>query len=333
MKVRWFRSLTRLSLLGAGVSCIVGLQAQDSIQFSSVLRLTNNEVALSLSAPTGINYRIDSATNLSSWNGLVTLPISTTTSLQLTDSAAPYLDARFYRAAQLTGSNIFTGDHIPTTNGDVVVHPVGHAAFVMQWNGKTIINDPTEGGAAYTNNFPRPDLMLVSHEHTDHFSAATIAAVRGSNSLIILPQSVFNMLSIPQRTNAIVLTNGMSTNVLEIQVEAIPAYDIPGPGNHPRGRDNGYVLTLGGERIYITGDTDNTPEMLALTNIDVAFVCMNSSFTMTALQATNAVRAFRPKVVYPYHFRESNGTTPNPPVFKQWLGTDLGIEVRLRKWY
>jgi L-ascorbate metabolism protein UlaG (beta-lactamase superfamily) len=131
------------------------------------------------------------------------------------------------------------------------------------------------------------------------------------------------------RNNTIVLTNGASTNVLGIHIEAVPAYNA----NHALGSGNGYVLTIGGKRLYMAGDTGNTPEMRALTNIDVAFLCMNLPFTMSVSDATNAVRAFRPKVVYPYHYRNQGGDTANAATFKQWLGTDLGVEVRLRKWY
>jgi L-ascorbate metabolism protein UlaG (beta-lactamase superfamily) len=329
MKTQWFRSLAGLCLLSTCVGWLVWLHAQDSLEFTSIQRLTNNEIALTLNAPTGINYRIDTTTNLPGWEGLVTLPTSTSTSLQHTDSAAPYLDARFYRAAQLTGSNILTGDHLVTTNGDVVIHPIGHATFVMSWNGKMIYNDPTNGVTAY-QSFPKADLILLSHTHTDHFSTATIDAVRNSNAVIIASQTVYNSLTAAQKTNTVVLGYGASTNVMGLNVEAVYAFN----SNHsPLGFGNGYVLTVGGKRIYVSGDTGNATEIRALTNIDVAFVCINQPYTMTVTDATNAVRAFRPKVVYPYHYRDSTGTTTNAANFKQRLGSDLGIEVRLRKWY
>lgn len=307
---------------------MVWLHAQQAPQFTGIQRLTNKEIALTLNAPTGLNYRIDAATNPPVWNALITLPARSTTSLQHTDSAAPYLNARYYRAEQLTGTNVFTGDHLATTNGDVVIHPIGHASFVMQWQGKTIYNDPTNGAAPYLG-LPRADLILVSHTHGDHFSSNTIDAVRGSNAVIIAPQLVYNALTAAQKAIAIVLTNGALTNVMGLTVEAVPAYNT----NHPRGEGNGYVLTIGGQRLYVSGDTGNTLEMRQLPSIDVAFVCMNQPFTMTVNEATNAVRAFRPKVVYPYHYRDQSGTVTNATVFKQRLGTDLGIEVRLRKWY
>jgi L-ascorbate metabolism protein UlaG (beta-lactamase superfamily) len=201
----------------------------------------------------------------------------------------------------------------------------------MSWNGKTIYNDPTNGAPPYTA-FARADLILVSHEHGDHMSSTTIEAV-GSNAVIVVPPYVYtNNLSVAQRTRAIQLPNGASTNILDMNIYALPATNA----NHPPGRGNGYVLTIADKRIYISGDTGNTSHMRGLTNIDVAFLCMNRPFTMTVSEATNAVRAFRPKVVYPYHYRDSStfgDATTNAAFFKQQLGTDLGIEVRLRKWY
>jgi L-ascorbate metabolism protein UlaG (beta-lactamase superfamily) len=147
--------------------------------------------------------------------------------------------------------------------------------------------------------------------------------------VIVVPQAVYNSLTTVQKTLAVILTNGASTNLLGLTVQAVPAYNA----NHALGSGNGYVVTIGGRRIYASGDTGNISEMRALQDIDVAFVCINQPFTMTVNEATNAVRAFRPKVVYPYHYRDQSGTVTNAAAFKQRLGNDLGIEVRLRKWY
>jgi len=333
MKTRSLRLLAALVLIGTCAGWFAWLHAQQAPLFTGIQPLTNKEARLILSASTGRSYRIEATTNVTDWAGLFTFPTNVTTSLQHTDSAAPYLPVRYYRAAQLTGSNIVSGDHLPTTNGDVILHPLFHASFVMQWNGKVIYNDPDDDPAYLPTyqGLPRADLVLVSHDHGDHMSSSQIDAVRGPNALIIAPPYVYNNnLSAAQRLSAIALTNGASTNVLNLTVEAVPAYNTP---NHTPGRGNGYILTLGGKRIYISGDTGNTTNMQALANIDVAFICMNQSFTMNASAATNAVRAFRPKIVYPYHYRENGGAMTNAPLFKQWLGTDLGIEVRLRKWY
>jgi L-ascorbate metabolism protein UlaG (beta-lactamase superfamily) len=332
MKTRRFRLLAALGLCVACTGWLAWVHAQTAPQFTGILPLTNKETRLTLTAPVGRSYRIDATTNVSEWSGLVTFPTNIATSLQHTDSAAPYLPVRFYRAAQLTGANIVSGDHLATADGDAIIHPLFHASFVMQWHGKVIYNDPDDD-PAYVSTYlglPKADLVLVSHDHGDHMSSSQIDAVRGPGALIIAPPFVYsNSLTVAQRATAIALTNGASTNVLGMTIEAIPAYN----SNHPPGRGNGYVLTLGGKRIYISGDTGDTTNLQALANIDVAFICMNQSFTMNASAATNAVRAFRPKIVYPYHYRENGGAMTNAPLFKQWLGTDLGIEVRLRKWY
>jgi L-ascorbate metabolism protein UlaG (beta-lactamase superfamily) len=293
--------------------------------------LPNREVVLTASAATNTNHRIDAASNLSNWETLVTLPAPVGSLIQHTDSAAPWAESRFYRVAQLENADAFTGDHLATTNGDVVIHPLFHASLVLKWNNVVIYNDPDDD-SAYQSTYqglPKADLILVSHTHGDHFSAAQIEAVRDADTVIVAPAAVYSSLTAAQRAQAVPLANGASTNLLGLTVSAVPAYNA----NHPVGAGNGYVLTIGGRRIYLSGDTGNTAEMRALPDIDVAFLCMNQPFTMTVNDATNAVRAFRPKVVYPYHYRDQNGSTANAATFKQLLGTDTGVEVRLRKWY
>ena len=292
-------------------------------QFTGIERLTNREILLKLSVPAGIHYRIEAATNLPQWNGLATL--QSTGVNNYADSAAPYLGQRFYRAANLGGTAPLTGDHLATANGDLVIHPVDHASFVMSWNGTTIYNDPVGASTRYTG-LARANLILISHGHQDHFSPTTLNSVTGATCVIIAPRAVTNSMSAALRALTIVLTNGGSATVGGILIDAIPAYNTNN-ANHPLGTGNGYVLTLGGKRIYMAGDTEDVPEMRALQNIDVAFVPMNS-FTMSVASAASAVREFRPKIVYPYHY-----STSDVNLFKSLVGTDLGIEVRLRKWY
>lgn len=311
--------------VGLGLGLFAG-PIQADPQFTAIQLLTNKEIALTLAATTGSVYRIDAATNLPAWTPLVSVT-GAVVSLQHTDSASPYLSSRFYRAEQLGSTNILLGDYLSTTNGDVIIQPRFHATFVMSWNGKMIYNDPDDG-ISYAG-LPKADLILLSHTHADHFNTATIDAVRGAGATIIASQSVYNSLTAAQKTLATVLAYGASTNVMELNVQAVPAYN----SYHPFNDGNGYVLTIGGRRIYISGDTGDAPEVRAITNIDVAFVCMNQPYTMTVTQATNAVRAIRPKVVYPCHYKDSSNATTNAAFFKTQLGTDLGIEVRLRKWY
>lgn len=303
------------------------LHAQAPPQFTRIQRVTNSEIALTLTAPTSTVYRIDASTDLISWSGLVSLPASTSTSLQHTDSAGPFLDGRFYRAQSVYGTNVFTGDHLATTNGEIIIQPRFHATCVLNWNGLMIYCDPDDS-ATYTG-LAKADLILVTHSHSDHLSVPTIDAVRGPNAVIIAPQDVYNQLNVPQRAITRVLGYGNSTNLLGLTVEAVPAYNA----NHAYGFGNGYVLTIGGKRIFFSGDTGNTLELRQLTNIDLAFLCINVPFTMNVTDATNAVTAFRPKVVYPYHYRDQSGATTNAAAFKQRLDSKLGVEVRLRNWY
>ena len=312
-------------LAGAFLFTTALAAAQTTFQFSAFQRLTNQETVLKITAPTGLNYRVDVSSNLSNWSGFLTF-LAASNGLQHTDSAAPFLSARVYRARQATNNNVVTGEHLPTTNGDVILHPVYHAATALSWNGRMIYVDPG------TNRFaglPGADLILYSHPHGDHFNAGAIAGLRASNGIIVAPQAVYDMLSPAQQASALVLTNGASTNLFGIGLEAVAMYNTNTAPLHPKGWGNGYVLTLADRRVYFSGDTHNTPEMRALTNIDVAFLCLRGPPpNMDVPDAVLAARAFRPRVVYPYHY-----TTNTITRFKQQLGTDLGIEVRLRNWY
>jgi len=313
-----------LFLLGAGAMPLAG----QTFQFTRAQRATNGDVNLTLSTPPPSRaYRIEVSSNIVDWQSLITFPTNVGLSLSHTDSAAPYLNGRFYRGLQVSGSNIFSGDHLDTTNGEVIIHPHQHAAIILRWNGKVIHIDPKNDVLAYTGQ-PKGDLVLITHVHSDHFNTTTIEAVRSNTAPIICTPTVWTNLTATQKSVAIIMTNGASTSLLGFDVDAIPAYNA----NHPIGTGNGYALTFGGKRIYVAGDTGDVAEMRALTNIDVAFVPINLPFTMSVSNAVSAVRQFKPKVVYPYHFSPSTPTT-DVELFKRQVGTDLGIEVRLRKWY
>ena len=321
-------------ILGLAMTLSATAFAQDA-RFTNLNRLTNGQVSFQLVAPAGVEYRIETATNLTSsnalrWDWLSTL--SSTGVNQQTDAAALSSSARLYRAERLSGSNVFTGDRLTTTNGDLVFRPLYHASLVMSWNGLIIYSDPDDDPAFESRyaGLPQADLIVVTHEHGDHYSASKLTALRKPTGRIIVPQRVYDLSSFAAlRPNAFVLGYGGSTNVAGINITAVAGYN----NNHSPGVNNCYVLTIGGKRIFLSGDTGDTPEMRALTNIDVAFLSMNMPFTMNWIGATNNIRAMRPKVVYPYHYRDSGNTYTNPPLFKQHLGTDLGIEVRLRNWY
>ncbi len=221
------------------------------------------------------------------------------------------------------------GDRLMTESGPLFIHPVNHATLVMTWNNRAIYVDPV-GSAAAFKEFPPADLILVAHGHGDHYSASTIDAVRRTNTVLVAPPSVRGAMPESQRTLTIWLGNGEGTNVLGLRIEAIPACNLTS-SFHPKGAGNGYVLTLGGRRLYISGDTEDIPEMRRLRDIDVAFLCMNLPYTMSVDKAASATREFKPSVVYPYHFRSRDGTMADLESFKSKVGD--GIEVRVRKWY
>src|SRR5262245_4171545 len=172
-------------------------QAQSALSFTNVQRLSNRELGLTVTAPIGASYRIETASDTSQWAPLVTFPTNTSTLLQHTDSAAPFLQQRYYRALQLTNSNVVAGDHLATDLGTLVLQPRNHAAFVMSWNGQMIYVDPAD--AASFTGLPKADLVLVTHSHSDHFSRAKIDSVRATKAVIIAPQDVYSQLSTTQK--------------------------------------------------------------------------------------------------------------------------------------
>lgn len=301
-------------------------EAVDPPSFRSARSLTNQEVVLDLSVPSGRTYRLDGSTNLIQWRPMTTFPGKSV--YFYTDSIAPYFPMQFYRLEQYTNSIPFTGDFLSSTNGDIVIHPVNHASFVLSWNGYTIYNDPVGGAGAYSG-LPKADLILVSHSHGDHFDSSTITSVRAANGWIVAPADVASSLGNALKPFIVRMANGAKTNVLGIQIEAVPAYN----SFHPKGSGNGYVIQLSDRRFYMSGDTEDVAEMRALRNIDVAFLCMNLPFTMSVDKAASATRDFRPRIVYPYHYRNQAGTYSDLGDFKRRVGHDLGIEVRLRNWY
>ena len=225
--------------------------------------------------------------------------------------------------------DVQTPDSFATEDGALKILPINHATLSLQWKDRTIYVDPV-GGAKAFQGLPKPDLILVTDIHGDHFSKETLTELAGADTKLVCPAAVAEQLTPDLRNRATVLPNGQTGELLGIKIEAIPMYNLTAERLkfHSKGRGNGYVVTLGGKRIYLSGDTEDIPEMLALKNIDVAFVCMNLPYTMTVEQAARAVRAFKPHVVYPYHYRGSDLNK-----FKELVGTDAGVEVRLREWY
>jgi len=231
-----------------------------------------------------------------------------------------------------------SGDQIATDNGVLVIRPLHHATFIVQWNGKTVYVDPV-GGTKLFADLPKPDLVLVTHIHGDHFDPATLEAVipAAGQATIIAPATVAEKIpeTLRGKTRVKVLANGEKTEVVGIAVEAVPAYNTTAGKErfHPKGRDNGYVLTMGGKKVYIAGDTEDTAEMRALKGIDIAFLPMNLPYTMSVPKAADAIRQFRPKIVYPYHYRSGDGTKADMQELKRLVGEQSGVEIRTRDWY
>ena len=231
--------------------------------------------------------------------------------------------------ADAHASNMF---EMPTGE-TLTVHPVNHASVVLDTPIGAIYVDPV-GEAAQYADFPPAELILITHEHGDHYAPDLIAELMGEGTKLITNEAVHDMLPDALKERAVGLVNGGSESFEAMSVEAVPAYNTTEDRKqfHPEGRDNGYVLSYGADfRIYISGDTEDTPEMRALQDIDLAFVCMNLPFTMDATAAASAVSEFQPTYVYPYHYRGRDGGTQDPEAFARMVTGDT--EVRFGDWY
>lgn len=218
---------------------------------------------------------------------------------------------------------------IAATGGDITITAIQHGSVQIEHAGKVIQVDPAEGDFSKAR---QADLVLVTDIHGDHLNPNVIAKVRKAGAPVVMPAAAQSQAGAKTPPPIDVLANGESKTIASVSVEAVPMYNLqrgPSAGElfHTKGRGNGYVVTLGGKRLYFAGDTECTPEMKALKNIDVAFIPMNLPFTMPPAEAVDCVKAFMPKVAIPYHYQGQN-----PQEFQAALkGT--GIEVRLLKWY
>ena len=199
---------------------------------------------------------------------------------------------------------ISQNEPINTVEDKLIIQPIEHASAVLQWNDITIFIDPVGGAKAFEGQ-KQPDLILITDIHGDHFSLETLEELDTQKAKIMAPQAVADKIPEEFTPQIDVLNNGDSKERYGITVEAIPMYNLREEALkfHPKGRGNGYVLNMGEQRIYFSGDTEDIPEMRALKNIDKAFICMNLPYTMTVEQAADAVLEFQPKQVYPYHYR------------------------------
>lgn len=226
-------------------------------------------------------------------------------------------------------------DVIETNDGNVTLTPILHATMVLEWNDVTLYIDPY-GGADRFDRFDAADVVVITHAHGDHLNQETLAGLDLSETTLVAPQSVVDALGDITFGTVMSLDNGSSWTFQEIEIEAVPMYNLPNDetARHKKGWGNGYVITIGGKRFYISGDTEDIPEMRALEHIDYAFVCMNLPYTMDVDAAADAVLDFAPAVVYPFHFRGGGGTFSDVGAFKKIVNEGNGdIEVRLRDWY
>ncbi|MCX6254810.1 MAG: MBL fold metallo-hydrolase [Bacteroidia bacterium] len=214
-------------------------------------------------------------------------------------------------------------DKISTSAGIVEMHFIGHGSLMFKVNGFIIYIDPVRSSGNY-DNLPKADIILVTHEHGDHLDVKLIEDLKKQGTLLFCNEN-----SVSKVTWAMAMKAGDRQEINNIIIEAVPAYNIvneraPGQPFHPKGVGLGYLLTIGGKRFYIAGDTENTTEMNALKNIDVAFLPMNLPYTMTPAMVADAARAFKPKILYPYHY----GDTNTDELVKLMKDTDITVRIR-----
>lgn len=216
-------------------------------------------------------------------------------------------------------------DTVPAAGGDISIVPLNHATLQLRHGTHVIDVDPV--AQASFDGLPAPDIILVTDIHGDHLDPATIAKLKTAGTTVVAPKAAAAKLD-----DATVMANGETKTVKGVSIEAVPMYNLkrgPAAGKlfHDKGRGNGYIVTLGGKRIYIAGDTECTPEMKALPNIAVAFIPMNLPYTMPPSEAAACVKTFKPTIAYPYHYRGQNLDE-----FASAL-KGSGIDVRIRDWY
>lgn len=232
--------------------------------------------------------------------------------------------ALFLAAAQSGAQGPHVSDVFSTSQGELVVEFVGHGSLFFRFAGKVIHVDPVGQYGDYTK-MPKADLVLVTHEHRDHLDLGAIESLRKQETQILA-----NKATAQQIQGAVGLENGETKEVLGIRVEAVPAYNLvhmrsPGVPFHPKGQGNGYVITFAEKRVYVAGDTENTPEMKALRQIDIAFLPMNLPYTMTPEMVAEAAKSFKPRILYPYHYGDTD-----PQQLVELLRDTPEVEVRIR---
>ncbi|ETN95357.1 MBL fold metallo-hydrolase [Zhouia amylolytica] len=223
-------------------------------------------------------------------------------------------------------------------NSDIVngitIFPVYHGSVVFDYNESTIYVDP-HGGIEKFKGISDPDLILITHTHGDHLDLNTLAVLNTAHATFIVPEAVAKKIPSRYKNQLVILNNGNKKQIKEISVTALPMYNLPHDetARHKKGVGNGYIISLNNTRIYVSGDTEDIPEMRSLKDIDVAFVCMNLPYTMNIEQAADAVLEFQPKIIYPYHYRGRPDVSDINLFKKKVNDKNNNIDVRLRKWY
>ena len=218
----------------------------------------------------------------------------------------------------------FETDVIQTSAGDLEITFLGHGSLMFTLGEKVIHVDPFSRVADYST-LPKADLILITHEHRDHLDIEALAGIRTDETAIVLTE-----LCDEQIEGGIVMRNGDMSVIQGLSIEAVPAYNLihireSGDPFHPCGQGNGYIITIGDKRVYVAGDSENTPDMMNLNDIDIAFLPMNLPYTMTPKMVAEAAIAMKPRILYPYHF----GSTDTSEL-TELLEDHPEIEVRIR---
>jgi L-ascorbate metabolism protein UlaG (beta-lactamase superfamily) len=219
----------------------------------------------------------------------------------------------------------FETDIIKTSAGDLKITFIGHGTLLFTFGGKIIHVDPVSQEADYTK-LPKADIVLITHHHGDHFDLKALEILRTEKTVWIMTET-----GAQQAKGGLVMKNGDVKVIGGLKIEAVPAYNIvhlrgEGKPFHPKGEGNGYVIGFGDKRVYVAGDTENTPEMKKLEKIDVAFLPMNLPYTMTPEMVADAAKGFKPKILYPYHYGETDISK-----IVELMKATKEVEVRLRK--
>ncbi len=227
-------------------------------------------------------------------------------------------------AFEAAAQGSFQSDILKTSQGDLEITFIGHGSLMFTFNGKVIHVDPFSKLAEYSK-LPKADMLLITHEHGDHLDLKAVEAVRTDKTVLVLTETCAARLK-----GGIIMENGDTKTVGGLKIEAVPAYNLAhmrseGVPFHPKGIGNGYVITFGDKRVYVAGDTENIPEMKKLERIDCAFLPMNLPYTMNPEMVADAAKAFKPKILYPYHYGDTDTSD-----IEQLMKDTQDVEIRIR---